>query len=147
MSTLLTKAVSIIVGTVAACRVGSAVASDWATIGHQGKTTLALDVESLDLDVPAGVGKVWARTQFNPPSMYGNKKVANLMSQYEVDCDTGKFALLRSVAYDGSGSVVASSDAPEQMEAPVPDTTADRVVSAVCEALQVRKQAKPPSAR
>jgi hypothetical protein len=119
-----------------ACTAGSASAAEWVNVGHNGKTQLALDAESVDLDVSGGIGKVWARTQFNPPSVYAGKRVAQLMAQYEVDCDTQKFSLLRSIAYDSSGAVLISSDTPEPMEATVPDTTAETVVSAVCALLK-----------
>lgn len=121
---------------------GIAGAAEWVNVGHNGKTQLALDAESVDLDVPGGIGKVWARTQFNPPSVYAGKKVARLMTQYEVDCDSQKFSSLRSIAYDSSGAVLVSTDTPEPMEAAVPDTTAEAVVSAVC-ALLAKTAAHP----
>ncbi|WP_434667984.1 hypothetical protein P5W99_36530 [Paraburkholderia sp. A3BS-1L] len=143
MNTILPKACHVVVCMLVACVPASVIASDWSTVGQQGKTKLALDVESLELNVPAGVGKVWARTQFNPPSKFGDKKVAKLMDHYEVDCDTQKYAVLRSIAYDGAGEVVGSSDVPQQMQPTVPDTTAAVVVNAVCAVLSARKAANP----
>lgn len=73
MNTFLHKACYVVVCMLVACVPASVIASDWSTVGQQGKTKLALDVESLELDVLAGVGKVWTRTQFNPPSKWGQK--------------------------------------------------------------------------
>lgn len=73
----------------------------------------------------------------------GDKKVVKLMAHYEVDCDTQKYAVLRSIAYDGAGKVVGSSDVPQQMESTVPDTTAAVVVDSLCAVLSARKAANP----
>ncbi|MFM0244248.1 surface-adhesin E family protein [Paraburkholderia sediminicola] len=123
----------------AACLAGTASASDWIYYGKKGKTSLAVDLESAEFDIPAKTGKAWVRIEFKPPKLYGTKKIASVMSHEEVDCDSRKLATLQTVGYDASGSVVISSDTPGKMETQIPDTTGEATVEAICLALQAQK--------
>jgi hypothetical protein len=118
-------------------------AAEWLKIGGGGQSpsTLYMDAQTAQIDLHANIGTVWTSAKYKKPSQYNGYKISEIKSQYEVDCDSRKLAMLRSIAYGSAGTVLFSVDTPSAMEDAVPDTVGDAVVAGVCLFVQAMKKA------